>query len=141
MIEIKFDIPNNFMKIDTEYLGAKDLDVITNIYFEDIKSKIPVRSGQTYSNTVVRKESQNSRIIIGKGKSANVWEWLLKGTKSHLVMPVNKLALSWTNGAQRFFSKGHIVSGIKARPQLIEVSQKVLTQITEYLNKRNLWLK
>lgn len=39
--------------------------------------------------------------------------FLYYGTKRHFVAPVNKTALSWSQGGTRFFSKGHWVSGIK----------------------------
>ncbi len=40
-------------------------------------------------------------------------EYLYYGTRDHFIAPVNASALSWTQGGQRFYSKGHMVSGIK----------------------------
>ena len=40
-------------------------------------------------------------------------KFLYDGTKRHFVAPVNKLALSWTQGGTRFFSKGHWFRGLR----------------------------
>lgn len=39
--------------------------------------------------------------------------WFEHGTKDHWIRPVEKEALHWQEGNEHFFSKGHIVSGIK----------------------------
>lgn len=37
-----------------------------------------------------------------------------KGTKDHKIVPTTKQALSWIVAGARFFSKGHMVSGLKS---------------------------
>lgn len=41
--------------------------------------------------------------------------WVHDGTKAHFIAPVKAKALSWVQGGQRRFSKGHMVSGITPR--------------------------
>jgi len=41
--------------------------------------------------------------------------WFERGTKDHFVKPTKGKALSWIEGGQRFFSKGHFVKGITER--------------------------
>ena len=41
--------------------------------------------------------------------------WFEHGTKDHFIKPTNKKVLSWIEGGQRFFSKGHFVKGIPER--------------------------
>ena len=38
-----------------------------------------------------------------------------EGTKDHFIKPVKGKVLSWIEGGQRFFSKGHFVKGITER--------------------------
>lgn len=43
------------------------------------------------------------------------YEWFLEyGTMPHYVFPTKKMALSWVEDNKRYFSKGHMVSGIMA---------------------------
>lgn len=48
----------------------------------------------------------------GKGKDHAFF--LEFGTQPHWVAPKTKAALSWSEGGKRYFSKGHMVSGIRA---------------------------
>ena len=41
--------------------------------------------------------------------------WFGRGTKDHFIKPVKGKVLSWIEGGQRFFSKGHFVKGITER--------------------------
>ena len=49
--------------------------------------------------------------------------WFEHGTKGHFVKPTKKKTLSWIEGGQRFFSKGHFVSGIPER-RIMERTRK-----------------
>jgi len=49
--------------------------------------------------------------------------WFEHGTKDHFIKPTNKKALSWIEGGQRFFSKGHFVKGIPER-RIMERTRK-----------------
>lgn len=51
-----------------------------------------------------------------------------RGTRAHWITPVKALALSWEENGQRFFSKGHIVSGITA----LHFAEKVERVIADY---------
>lgn len=42
--------------------------------------------------------------------------FLYEGTKAHFIRPRNARSLSWVQGGTRFFSNGHMVSGIKESP-------------------------
>ena len=50
---------------------------------------------------------------VGSNQEYSIY--LEYGTSPHFVAPKNKKALSWGKGIQKFFSKGHMVSGIKPR--------------------------
>lgn len=63
-------------------------------------------------------------------------EYLEYGTKSHFIEPVSKEALHWSQGGQHFFSKGHMVSGIKVGTEtapLITTNTKGISSYRPFL--------
>ena len=64
-----------------------------------------------------------------------------EGTSSHWVAPVTFSALHWTKGGTDYFSKGHMVSGIKADPFVDYSIQNLEDKIEEILNPlvNNVW--
>lgn len=100
--KIKLDIPL------TKISKAIQEDII-----DDTKKRGWRRIGGTIKRRVIDKNTHEV-FIGGKEKDAKISIYLNRGTKAHWIRPVKKLALSWVNGGTRYFSKGHIVSGIKA---------------------------
>ena len=62
--------------------------------------------------------------------------FLEHGTSPHFIKPVTKKALAWKGGGQWFFSKGHMVSGIKPRRHFERVSLQMKPQILEYIEAK-----
>lgn len=58
------------------------------------------------------------------------------GTSPHFIAPVNKKALRWKGGTEWFFSKGHMVSGIKPRRHFGNTSLKMKGQIIKYIEDK-----
>lgn len=92
--------------------GVKD-EIIRDHYWED-------RSGSLTRSHYVRPRS-GLRMEIGA--SAPHATFLENGTKAHFISPKGG-SLSWTQGGSLFYSKGHMVSGIKGRPWLKETILK-----------------
>lgn len=65
----------------------------------------------------------SSSIFINEDKAPH-GKFIYFGTQGHIVKPRNKKALSFVNGSERFFSKGHFVSGIKAEPFILNAYNK-----------------
>lgn len=57
-----------------------------------------------------------------------------KGTRSHYISPNTFNALHWKEGSKDYYSKGHIVSGIKADPFVQPSIDDTLYQIDTIVN-------
>lgn len=58
--------------------------------------------------------------------------WLDEGTKAHFVKPTKKKALRWAVGGGFRFSKGHRVSGIKARDFMFTALNESATDMQKF---------
>lgn len=67
--------------------------------------------------------------VIEIGATAKHALWLQDGTKDHMIRPKNATALHWKVGGMSFFSKGHMVTGINAKPWLQEALDKRMPDI------------
>lgn len=56
------------------------------------------------------------------------------GTRSHYVAPVTFDALHWVKGGKDYYSKGHMVSGIKADPYVDNSIENLANAIDEIVN-------
>ena len=65
----------------------------------------------------------SASIFINEDKAPH-GKFIYKGTQDHFVSPKNSKALSFAVGGNRFFSKGHMVSGIKAEPFILNAYNK-----------------
>ena len=61
--------------------------------------------------------------------------YLEMGTREHFIAPVNAKALHWKQGSTSFFSKGHMVSGIKAKPFLFPAMMNARRIMDKEYNK------
>lgn len=73
---------------------------------------------QRFSHKVIA-EVWNTRLGSAARSGTNpeferIAHYLNDGTDPHKITPVNAQALHWEEGGKHFFSKGHVVSGIKA---------------------------
>jgi hypothetical protein len=69
-----------------------------------------------------RYASNGQRELIMIWTNDKIFGYVEHGTKRHFVAPKNKKALHWPKGVTPgFFSKGHWVSGIKARQYLKKI--------------------
>lgn len=65
------------------------------------------------------------------------------GTSAHFVSPVSAKALSWTDkghfygaGIKRYFSKGHMVSGIQPRRHFRNSAKRVRKPVMQYVENK-----
>lgn len=69
------------------------------------------------------------------GAKAKHAKYLFYGTKAHMIRPKKKKALAWKVGGTTFFSKGHMVKGIKGRDWLRPAINRRMNSITRYMMK------
>jgi len=85
--------------------------------------------GNSVTNTV---KGLSSEILIDL-KRAPYGLFVYEGTKDHVIKPKNKKALSWVQGNQRFFSKGHKVKGWKADTFILNTFNKKRSIFTKIM--------
>ena len=72
------------------------------------------RSGLLSSSLRVNNKPTKGGVLTSAIESpVNYASHIYYGTKAHFIRPNKASALSWVSGGTRFFSKGHMVSGIK----------------------------
>ena len=136
MISISIKTPNDLLELRKDFATGKDLDAIANIVLEDVKDRTPENSGRLKRDTIMKRNGENERIITVKTeRSKKIQGYMHLGTDDHRVEPVKKLALHWTKGEVGYFSKGHIVSGIKKFIGYFSPSPNALSKINTYINK------
>ena len=62
--------------------------------------------------------------------------WFEHGTKDHFIKPTEKKSLSWIEGGQRFFSKGHFVKGIPERRIMERMTKQGLPQFAKMFKEK-----
>ncbi len=80
---------------------------------ELIAVRTPVKTGKLKSNLALREIADGFEIFFKRLNDIAFYQHF--GTDDHWVGPVNKQALHWVDGGKHAFSKGHDVSGIKAK--------------------------
>jgi len=63
-------------------------------------------------------------------------KYLEYGTSAHFVSPVTKKVLAWKGGTTWFFSKGHMVRGIKPRWHFRNTSMRMKDKIISLVEQR-----
>lgn len=88
---------------------------------------------RTHTKEGHRVEKSIQQRIGGEGMSGTVFlnkddcpwvNYLHEGTEYHRVEPKDKKALHWVGGGESFFSKGHMVKGIKPDQFLYRAAEK-----------------
>lgn len=90
----------------------------------------------------VDKQGDGEDILVGNtASSVDGFPYPLaieKGTKSHWVAPVTFDALHWTDGGGEYWSRGHMVSGIKPDPFVEPSIQDTLDDIDRIWDGENI---
>lgn len=107
--------------------------MLVNGIKQDIAAYPSVDTG-TFLNSIKADISKDYQAIVYTDISYAVF--LEHGTSPHFIKPVTKKALAWKGGGQWFFSKGHMVSGIKPRRHFERVSLQMKPQILEYIEAK-----
>jgi hypothetical protein len=97
-------------------LTDMQLDAMARIIHADISAKTPQRTSRLIKDIKWKRDNRN-RIVYILGKRSNeVAEYLVYGTKPHLIKPRRKKALAWVDmGTMKLIvRKKSFVKGIKA---------------------------
>jgi hypothetical protein len=136
MLGIQIETPDGFLNIDEGAINKIALPASARIIRDAIRSHTPIASGKTYDETIDEKETNNSYIIHGKtSRTQKIIKFLHGGTKRHLILPVNKLALSFKVGGVNIVRKFAMHPGTKALkhfkvwPEALSKIQTVLKEL------------
>ena len=138
VISLTTDIPalNKYLRnAKTKLQGATDkvADSISETlseYQRQIISMKHYRTGMMSNSIDISIAGQGRRLVGNTAQSVTGFPYPLaieKGTKSHMIRPVQYRALHWQSGGQDHYSKGHMVSGIRADP-FVEPSIRMTRQ-------------
>ena len=89
------------------------------------------------ANSVDISSDGDDRLVGNTATSVDGFPYPLaieKGSKQHWIAPVTFDYLHWTDSGNDFFSKGHMVSGIKADPFVQYSIDETMYQIDEIFN-------
>jgi len=92
-------------------------------FYARANHKFENRTG-VLSNSLEHRVNDNSSSIFINEDKAPHGKFIYKGTQDHFIFPKNSNALSFAIGGNRFFSKGHMVKGIKAEPFILNAYNK-----------------
>ena len=103
-----------------EFINFRVLDIANNTLVPAIKKQAVLKKMPDRYINSIKAEFDGSHLWIWvdfKGKKGEPLDvFFEKGTKKHFIKPKAAKALSWiVGGFVKAFSKGHYVSGIKAR--------------------------
>jgi hypothetical protein len=124
--------------IKFKMLTQKELTEGKRILVDDMKQTVPVDTGKLRNSIRSRLTPTGFEIYLNGKRNNEVAGYLIEGTKDHFIRPKgstkyskagkllkspskrkitsanrNKTILSWVQGGARYFSQGHMVSGIK----------------------------
>lgn len=77
----------------------------------------------------------NGMMVNWRGAQVNYGIFIEYGTRDHMIQPSKKKALRFISGGQFAFSKGHMVSGIKAAHFLERSAKKTFSNLDRIFNK------
>ncbi len=96
-------------------------------------------TGRYKQSLVIKTESGNLILELdyrGQDNDEPLGVWFEHGTKDHFIKPTEKKALSWIEGGQRFFSKGHFVKGIPERRIMERMEKQGLPQFAKMFKEK-----
>lgn len=132
--------------ISRRILSIANQTLLEAIHQEAIQKNMPQRYIQN-----IQSEYDGKYLWIWvdfKGKNKEPLDvFFEEGTKGHIVKPKLKKALMWIQDGVKYFSKGHYVSGIKARHVFAdgmkkgypEFKKKLTQEIEDYLEETRLF--
>ncbi|MCZ6583234.1 MAG: hypothetical protein O6761_08740 [Thaumarchaeota archaeon] len=100
--------------IDYRLLDIANQTIVKSIKEESVLKKMPTRYTENIHAEIDKEYLWIWVDFQGKNKEP-LDIFFEEGTKRHFVKPVTKKALAWIQKEVQYFSKGHYVSGIKAR--------------------------
>ncbi len=119
----------------------KGVDDVWDEMEKDLKTNIQ-HGAQPYYNTGTMKRNIYTRkipngieggiepsglLVNWRGKRVAYPAFIIYGTKAHIIKPKRKKALRWVGKGGKFaYSKGHMVSGIKANNFILKAGEKTL---------------
>jgi len=106
------EVPANQGRLTTEIL-----DVLARRFLSYLSQYAPQRTGNYLRSWQINNRTKNSITI----SSPNRMLFLIlefTGAKPHMIRPVRKQALRFQMGGNLFFSKGHMIKGIKPIPHV-----------------------
>jgi hypothetical protein len=119
------------VRSDFESIPRKYKDKLNQIMDDMLKVLVlstPVRSGKLRDSIRLNKAVRGNS--VGFTVTALPYFFYLdQGTKEHMVRPRKKKVLHWVESDQDYFSKGHVVSGIKAMHLLKKAKDLVLREV------------
>ena len=136
---LKFELTNGDKTID-KYISKVSnfpLGKVSKLVQTDIQDNARSRGWRRIPKTIKRRiidKNHHEIFIGGNAKDVNVAIWQDGGTRSHFIRPVKKKALSWSSGGKRFFSKGHMVKGIKAT-NFFRIYDSTITKTNAIIDK------
>jgi hypothetical protein len=114
-------------------LKANNIKRIGAIVVRYLKNVAKEKNWKTIAPAIISTLINDNEILIhSNSDKAKLMGWLHSGTKRHFVAPKSAKVLSWVSGRQRYFSKGHFVSGIKAT-NFFTVTPDLNSQINNYI--------
>jgi len=107
-----------------EFLKLSEAEGMTARYKQNLKIKI--ESG----NLILELDYR------GRDNDEPLGVWFEHGTKDHFIKPTNKKVLSWIEGGQRFFSKGHFVKGIPEKRIMERMGKQGLSSFLKMFKEK-----
>jgi len=109
---------------------------------EQIISMKHYKTGMMRNSVDITKDGNAQYLVGNTASSVDGFPYPLaidKGSKAHWIAPVTFHALHWVKNGTDYFSKGHMVSGIKAdpfvEPSINMTDGDIESVITSYLGK------
>jgi len=118
------------------FLTKNDLQKAGEIVQKDLQDYGKNKGWKDIPNHILsRMIDDNTVEIYGSNEKRTIMKYLNFGTKAHFIKPVRAKVLSWVQGGERFFSKGHMVSGIKAM-NFFRITESARSKVLNFVSER-----
>ena len=134
-ITIKSTLKNTEKKIDKKIVALNQAIHQSGLLLEtaikqDIASYPSVDTGRFLGSIESDLSKPLQASVFTRVKYAKFLEY---GTSPHFILPKTKKVLAWKGGGKWFFSKGHMVRGIKPRRHFGRTANKMAPIIRAYI--------
>lgn len=113
-----------FVNLCTQMVDVLVYETPGKVFPEEWTFDIRAKAGKTIAEVWNKRLGSNTRSGTDKAFK-RIAGYLNDGTDPHKIKPVIAQALHWEEDGQDFFSKGHVVSGIKAS-HFVEKTDRVV---------------